>query len=150
MPDVILQWASRMKKLSKYFVLFCSIFSNSVYASDWGALKIYAHDDWSMWEPIAKKAPQYPRKLFNKEIEGCVNIYFDIDSEGNLGVAKVIKSIPDGVFDKYALKALSAFQYRASEANLSKEPILTNNIFTFTVKGSEESRSKWTAECSKI
>ena len=132
------------------FFLFAYTETFATEESDWSKLKVYKQDDWTMWAPIVKKAPKYPKNLFKNGVEGCVNIYFDINKSGHLGQARVVKSIPEGVFDKYALQALRAFKYKASKANPNNTPILTNNIFTFTIESSEKARDGWLVECSKI
>ncbi len=119
-------------------------------SADWSTLQYLKQDDWSMWAPIVKKAPVYPKKLFDKGIEGCVNIYFNIRPNGKPGTARVLKSIPEGAFDKYALKALSSFRYRASETNSEKAPIITNAVFTFTKEKDEKGMAAWAEKCKQI
>ncbi|TVZ39032.1 TonB family protein [Alteromonadaceae bacterium 2753L.S.0a.02] len=138
-----------------YTAITIILLSGSVLAAeyeqvDWESLKIYSHQDWSMWAPIVKKAPKYPKKAKRKEIEGCVNVYFDIRSDGTIGVAKVFKSIPEGIFDEISLESLAEFKYVASEHNSKKEPILTHNIFTFTLEGSKSTREGWIKKCTQI
>lgn len=113
-------------------------------------LKYFPDGDWAMWSATVKKAPDYPKKAVSKKLEGCVNIYFDITSHGLPGTARVLKSIPGGVFDNAALTALKEFKYEPSDINKKREPILTNVIFTFSLSTNKNKRKKWLIECGKI
>jgi TonB family protein len=95
---------------------------------DPSSLQHLKHDDWSMWLPMVKMAPNYPDSIVRRKVEGCVNIEFVINSQGKPQQFAVVKSIPEGVFDKYSWAALKRFRYDPSEANTDREPTVTNNI----------------------
>jgi TonB family protein len=115
-------------------------------------LPYYEGLDWSMWIPMVKKQAQYPSKARKKNIEGCVNIYFEITSKGKIDTAKVVKSIPTGMFDKYALRALPVWRFDPSKENVERKPILTNTIYTFTLEKNSngKSKEKWIEDCEQI
>ena len=56
-----------------------------------------------------------------------------ITSEGRVANPVVVKAMPDNTFDRASIEAVSKFAYRSAEANTSREPVRTNNIFTYIV-----------------
>lgn len=57
-------------------------------------------------------APNYPVHAALNGIEGFVQLKFNINEAGQTEDIQVIKSIPEGVFDAYALKAVSQWVYQ--------------------------------------
>lgn len=55
--------------------------------------------------------PTYPIYAVRNKIEGYVEMTFDISKSGEPINISVLKSIPEGVFDKAAIKALSNWRY---------------------------------------
>lgn len=61
--------------------------------------------------PLVRIPPRYPRSAARRNIEGKVKIVFTITKEGQVRDPKVIESIPEGVFDKAALRAIMRWQF---------------------------------------
>ena len=106
-------------------------------------------DDWTMWLPMVKRAPYYPESLVKQKIEGCVKVQFVVNSQGEPQQAVVVKSIPEGIFNKYSLVALKSFHYSPSKSNQVRKPILTYNIFSFSLPSQNMARKRayWEHEC---
>ena len=62
--------------------------------------------------PIFKVAPQYPRSLQARGIEGFVDLMFDISPTGKTQNIRVIYSEPNGSFDRASIKALKKWKYK--------------------------------------
>jgi len=63
--------------------------------------------------PVYREAPEYPAGASKQNVEGYVQLSFDIEKDGSVTSASVIKSVPDGVFDEAALKAISKWRYHS-------------------------------------
>mgnify|MGYP001165026885 FL=1 len=62
---------------------------------------------------IHHPAPTYPRKALRRGQEGYVTIEFDIDTDGAILDPYVIESVPTGVFERAAIKAVRKWLYAA-------------------------------------
>ena len=62
--------------------------------------------------PVKRVEPMYPAMAAKKNIEGEVVLQFDISKTGTTENIKVIKSTPEGVFDKSAITALKQWKYK--------------------------------------
>ncbi len=60
---------------------------------------------------IFKVAPQYPRRLLTRGVEGFVDLVFDITPTGKTENIRVVYSQPQGAFDRSAVKALEKWKY---------------------------------------
>lgn len=58
-----------------------------------------------------KVDPTYPLAAFLSELEGYVQFIFDIDEQGVPQNIRVTKSVPEGVFDSSALRALEQWRF---------------------------------------
>jgi len=67
--------------------------------------------------PMVRIEPKYPRNAVKKQIEGWVQLSFDIDKEGKPTNINVIKSQPKKIFVNSAIKALSKWRYRPKIVN---------------------------------
>ncbi|NQY34502.1 MAG: M56 family metallopeptidase [Alteromonadaceae bacterium] len=63
--------------------------------------------------PIIRIEPKYPISAATDGIEGYTVLQFDIKENGNVENVRVIKSIPEGTFDKSAKRALLQWKYNA-------------------------------------
>lgn len=61
---------------------------------------------------VLKVAPQYPRRLQTRGIEGFVDLVFDITPTGKTENIRVLFSEPDGAFEKSSIKALAKWKYK--------------------------------------
>ncbi|MBH27596.1 MAG: hypothetical protein CL786_06220 [Chloroflexi bacterium] len=64
-------------------------------------------------EPIApiKLVPVYPRKAQKNGIEGCVILEFIVTERGEVKDPVVVRSQPNGIFEKSAIKAIKKAKY---------------------------------------
>ncbi len=62
--------------------------------------------------PDRNTPPAYPLQAFKKQVSGEVILRFDILGSGKVDNVKVIKSEPEGVFDKAAMRSLRKWQYK--------------------------------------
>lgn len=61
--------------------------------------------------------PTYPIHAARNRIEGYVQMSFDISESGDPINIKVLKSVPEQIFDKAAVKALSNWKYAPKVVN---------------------------------
>ena len=62
--------------------------------------------------PLIRVPPKYPRRAAQRGVEGWVKVQFVITVAGRVKDAKVVGSIPPGVFDRAALKAVSKWKFK--------------------------------------
>ncbi|WP_334029933.1 M56 family metallopeptidase [Alteromonas sp. P256] len=67
--------------------------------------------------PIAHVSPTYPEDAAKTNTEGYVVLQFDITETGATDNITVVKSSPEGVFDKSASSALKQWQYKPRVQN---------------------------------
>mgnify|MGYP001627400558 CR=1 FL=1 len=66
--------------------------------------------------PISRVEPRYPLAAAQNKIEGYVVAQFDISAEGQVQNIKILKSVPEQVFDKESVHALEQWQYAKTMA----------------------------------
>ncbi|MBU2113502.1 MAG: TonB family protein [Gammaproteobacteria bacterium] len=64
--------------------------------------------------PVMRVEPRYPVQAAQQGIAGYVQIQFDVDAQGNVINADVIKAVPEQVFAKEALVAVQQWKYTAT------------------------------------
>lgn len=62
--------------------------------------------------PILRVAPNYPRRLQARGIEGFVDLMFDIGPTGKTENIRVVYAEPEGAFERASIKALSKWKYK--------------------------------------
>ncbi len=67
--------------------------------------------------PIKIVNPRYPLYAAQNHIEGFVLFVFDIDSEGNPQNIRVLKSEPEGVFERHALASIEQWKFKPKYEN---------------------------------
>ncbi len=80
--------------------------------------------------PLLALAPKYPWRARAKGIEGFVELAFSLDSKGNVFGIEVVDSLPGGVFDRAAAKALKKWRF-AEAGEPGKPPIRLVQKFDF-------------------
>ena len=63
--------------------------------------------------PLVRIPPRYPMRAARRKIEGWVKVEFTITEEGTVKDADVIESLPSGIFDQAALRAISKWKFKA-------------------------------------
>ena len=67
--------------------------------------------------PIVVIEPHYPRKAAMEGVEGEVRFEFTVAKSGRVVDPIIVQSIPEGVFDKDALKAISQWKFKPRIVN---------------------------------
>ena len=62
--------------------------------------------------PMVSVTPQYPVNLLRAGIEGEVLLEFTINTAGGVEDIRVVQSLPQGAFDKAAMRALGKFRFQ--------------------------------------
>ena len=62
--------------------------------------------------PIFKVPPLYPRRAQERGIEGCVMLKFIVTKVGSVRDPQVEWSIPNGIFDRAAMRSAMKFKYK--------------------------------------
>lgn len=76
---------------------------------------------------IAKRAnPTYPNKAKQQDMTGgCVKMSYGISESGKPKDIKVLKSIPEGIFDNSAIKSLSKWRYLPAKSNVHRQEVFS-------------------------
>ncbi len=73
--------------------------------------------------PTIRVEPKYPVQAARQKIEGYVVAEFDIQPDGRVENVKVIKAVPEQVFEKEAVRALQQWAYSPSAAGMKKASV---------------------------
>ena len=86
--------------------------------------------------PIFQVPPQYPRRAAERGIEGCVVLRYVVTEVGSVRDPEVIKSIPQGIFDRAAIRAALRYKYKPliRDGNAVEVEGVTQRI-TFVLEG---------------
>lgn len=72
-----------------------------------------------MLTAITRVNPRYPRRAKIRRQEGFVQLAFKIDSSGFVSDVKVMKSNPEGVFERAAIKAMKRWRFKPSKDDVA-------------------------------
>jgi protein TonB len=87
------------------------------------------------YEPIKRKAPEYPRRAVERRIEGFARVQFGIDVEGKIRDPVIIESKPKRIFDRAAIRALMGFKFEPCRVdNIAVEIANLSVKFTFDLQ----------------
>ena len=88
------------------------------------------------YDPIFQVTPQYPRRAAERGIEGCVVLRYVVTEVGSVRDPEVIKSIPQGIFDRAAIRAALRYKYKPliRDGNAVEVEGVTQRI-TFVLEG---------------
>ena len=64
--------------------------------------------------PVMRVEPKYPVQAAAQRIEGYVQAKFDISAQGKVSHVRIVRSVPEGTFDKVSITALEQWQYEAT------------------------------------
>lgn len=70
--------------------------------------------------PTMRIEPRYPIKAVEQKIEGYVVAEFDIKPDGSVDNVKIIKAVPEQMFEKEAVRALQQWAYSPSAVGMKK------------------------------
>jgi len=86
--------------------------------------------------PIFQVPPQYPRRAAERGIEGCVVLKYVVTEVGSVRDPEVLQSIPQGIFDRAAIRAALRYKYKPliRDGNAVEVEGVTQRI-TFVLEG---------------
>ena len=86
--------------------------------------------------PIFQVPPQYPRRAAERGIEGCVVLKYVVTEVGSVRDPQVVQSIPQGIFDRAAIRAALRYKYKPliRDGNAVEVEGVTQRI-TFVLEG---------------
>lgn len=67
--------------------------------------------------PLAKVSPKYPLYPLQRGIEGYVVVRFDVSAIGFTENIQVLTSVPEGTFDRSAIRAVEKWRYKTPEVD---------------------------------
>ena len=72
------------------------------------------------------KQPTYPRKALRMGTEGYVIVEFDVDTDGSVLDPYVLEAVPQGTFERAAIKAIRKWVYEAP--TYKGQSVKANNV----------------------
>ncbi|MEE4246181.1 MAG: energy transducer TonB, partial [Kangiellaceae bacterium] len=66
---------------------------------------------------VFKATANYPRVARRRGIEGYVLLEFTVNEDGSTTAPKVIEAVPNGIFDKAAIRAVKRYRYQPGQKN---------------------------------
>ncbi len=82
-------------------------------------------------QPISKIAPDYPPQARSRRVEGFVELEFRVATNGNAEDIRVLRSQPEGLFDRNAVRALMRWKFKPAERNGVPEAATTRTTMNF-------------------
>lgn len=76
--------------------------------------------------PLKVVNPRYPLYAAQNHIEGYVLFEFDIDTQGTLKNIRVLKSEPEGIFERHALASIEQWKFKPKYVN--GVPVIQKNM----------------------
>lgn len=64
--------------------------------------------------PVLRVEPKYPVRAAEQRIEGYVQASFDVSAQGKVSDVRIVRSVPEAIFDKVSIRALEQWQYPAT------------------------------------
>ena len=119
-----------MKELKKVGIgmfltaLVVSLFTMNIASADKG----YVGEDETEIEINRNyaKQPTYPRKALRMGTEGYVIVEFDVDTDGSVLDPYVLEAVPQGTFERSAIKAIRKWVYEAP--TYKGQSVKANNV----------------------
>ena len=82
-------------------------------------------------QPISKVAPDYPPQARSRKVEGFVELEFRVATNGSTEDIRVVRSEPEGLFDRNAVRALMRWKFKPAERNGVPEAATTRTTMNF-------------------
>lgn len=83
--------------------------------------------------PFVRVSPRYPRRALRSRTEGVVMIEFTISPDGSVTDPLIVKSEPQEVFDRAALRALKKWKFKPKFRNGKPVQRRARQTFTFSL-----------------
>ena len=91
---------------------------------------------------ISGEGPRYPQLAKQQGVEGEVLVAYDVDESGRVSNARVVRSVPSGVFDEAALAAVRSWRF--NPPLLEGQPQAAKNLesnVVFKLSGADKYKS---------
>ncbi len=80
----------------------------------------------------------YPPHAREQGVEGYVVVRYDVDVDGRVQNARVVKASPPGVFDESALQAVSRWRFKPPERHGEAKPVRDlESRLNFSLEGAD-------------
>ena len=89
-----------------------------------------SYKDTNLYLPLKQRPPEYPRRLLNRGIEGCVMLSYTVNEKGRIEDSKVEWSTNTS-FNKSALASAATYEYSIPEKN--GKPTSVSDVRTIIV-----------------
>lgn len=91
---------------------------------------------------ISGEGPRYPQQAKQQGVEGEVLVAYDVDESGRVLNARVVRSVPSGIFDEAALAAVRSWRFNPPllEGQAQAAKNLESNI-AFKLSGADKYQS---------
>jgi protein TonB len=83
-----------------------------------------AHKENESKKPVAEV--KYPVSANQHDVGGYVELLTDVDVHGQPRNVRVLKSVPEGVFDEAAIEAVQKYRYEAATNSLGEKIAVKN------------------------
>lgn len=87
--------------------------------------------------PLVRVPPDYPISALSRGIEGYVILRFTVTETGSVTDPEVLRSDPEGVFDRAATRAVLRFKYQPQFADGKPVAVKTFTRLTFKLAGNQ-------------
>lgn len=81
--------------------------------------------------PLVRVPPEYPARAMASEIEGFVILRFTVTETGAVADPEIIQSVPPGVFDREARRAVLRWKYQPQLVNGKPAAVITYTKINF-------------------
>jgi protein TonB len=82
-------------------------------------------------KPVSKIAPEYPPQARHRKVDGFVELEFRVTTNGSTEDIRVVRSEPEGLFDRNAVRALMRWKFKPAERNGVPEAATTRTTMNF-------------------
>ena len=90
----------------------------------------------SVLTPMMQIKPMYPSRAKRMGVEGFVTAELQVDETGVVTDIKIIKSVPDGVFDRAVTRALRRWKFRPK--TVDGKPVTQKGVLTLNFSLGDE------------
>ena len=90
---------------------------------------------------LVAEGPVYPEFARAQQIEGVVNVAYDVTVTGSVINVRVIKAVPSGMFDRAAVDAVSGWKFLPMQRN-GQSVAVADQISTLTFKLSVDQKDR--------
>ncbi len=73
---------------------------------------------------VKRTAPSYPRNASQRNIEGWVELSFDIDTQGKPKDIEILAAEPSGIFEREALRSVKKWRFEPAWNEQTNEPVI--------------------------